>query len=215
MRSPDLYTASLDLSGAKILIVGGGVVAAQKLKGLPKGAIVTVVSPALSPGARAHVRRLGASVRRRPFRSSDVRGKRLVFACTDGQGVNAAVAREARSAGAWVCVSDAPLLGDLQVPASGRAGRLRFTLSTSGASPALAKALRREWERRLRACGVGWLLGHLGRRRAWLKAHPRQKSALLKALTSAAAVSLMLEPATPSRRRALKALLAKLEASHA
>lgn len=206
-----MYTALLDLQGVRVLVVGGGRVAAQKLKGLPRAAVVAVVSPALSSGARVQARRLGASVRLRPFRGSDASGKRLVFACTEDPAVNAAAARAARASGAWVCVADDPAKGDFQVPATGRAGRLQFTLSTGGASPAMAKALRREFERQFKRSSVDWLLGVLGKARARLKASPGEKKAVLKAVTSRKALELMLAPSTASRRRALRNMMVVLE----
>jgi siroheme synthase (precorrin-2 oxidase/ferrochelatase) len=106
-------------------------------------------------------------------------------------------------------------LGDFQVPAVGRAGRLKFVLSTGGSSPALAKALRRELERRLRASSVDWILGQLGRRRAWLKGNPRAKKKVVKALQEARFMRLLLDPSSAARRRALAQALSLTELAHA
>ena len=64
-----IYPVFLKLAGKRVLLVGGGPVAAAKLDGLlAAGALVTVVAPEISPG----IEREGVTVRRRPFRRGDL-----------------------------------------------------------------------------------------------------------------------------------------------
>ena len=139
------YPALLRLEGRRCLVVGGGTVACRKVRSLLQaGARVHVVSPEMS----ALLRRMkGVALHRRPYRKSDLRGAALVISATDQEAVNRRVAREAMAAGIPVNVVDQPALCSFIVPASFRRGRLTITVSTGGASPALAAAIRRRLER--------------------------------------------------------------------
>jgi len=203
------YPALLDLRGARVLLLGAGRVALQKLKGLPPGLErALVVAPEISPALRRWaVSRPWVALAERTLRTTDLKGCRLLFCCADDAAANAQAAAWARRAGAWVCQAAEPSQGDLQVPAQFTAGGLTLTLSTGGASPALAKALRRRLQRQLAASDLAWLLAQLKRRRAALKAAPAAKRALLKRLTAAAALDLALAPRAAARRRRLQALL--------
>jgi precorrin-2 dehydrogenase/sirohydrochlorin ferrochelatase len=142
-----LYPVLLDLSRAPVLVVGGGAVALRKVQGLLEaGARPAVVAPELSAELRALVEREGLECRLRPWRTGDAAGSRLVFAATDHAEVNAEVAREAESAGAWVNVADNPEASAFHVPAVVRSGEVVVALSTGGASPLLARRLRERLE---------------------------------------------------------------------
>jgi siroheme synthase (precorrin-2 oxidase/ferrochelatase) len=80
-------------------------------------------------------------------------------------------------------------------------------LSTGGASPALAKALRLRLQKQLNASDLAWLLAQLGKRRQTFKADPLAKATLLKRLLGGRGLDLALAPRRADRRRALKALL--------
>ncbi|HXB97672.1 MAG TPA: NAD(P)-dependent oxidoreductase [bacterium] len=208
MNGPALYPAVLDLRDARVLVLGAGRVALQKLKGLPQGlASVQVFAPRARPAVRAWIkRRPGSAWLRRPLRASDLKGCRLLFCCSDDAQANARAAAWARAKGAWVCQAAEPAQGDLRVPSAFKAAGLSLTLSTGGASPALAKALRLRLQKQLNASDLAWLLAQLGRRRAALKADPRAKAALLKRLLNGRGLDLALAPRRADRRRALMAL---------
>ncbi len=143
----DQYAASLRLAGARVLVVGGGTVAARKVASLlGTGAEISVVSPV----AAAELEALADANRirwiRRDYRAGDVAGCRLVFAATGERSVNGAVAEDADRAGAWVNVVDEPSASTFHVPASVRRGGLTIAVSTAGASPLLARRLRAELE---------------------------------------------------------------------
>ena len=208
MDAAALYNAVLDLRAARVLVLGAGRVAAQKLKGLPPGlAAVRVFAPQARPGGRAWVRsHAGAAWIKRPLRAGDLKGCRLCFCCSDDPRANARAAAWARARGAWVCQAAEPSQGDLRVPSTFKAAGLSLTLSTGGASPALAKALRLRLQRQLNASDLAWLLAQLGKRRRAFKADPRAKAALLKRLLNGRGLDLALAPRRADRRRALMAL---------
>ena len=63
----DGYPVVLRVAGRRVLVVGGGAVAARKVAGLADaGALVTVVAPTVDPSIEAIP---GVRVERRPYRS--------------------------------------------------------------------------------------------------------------------------------------------------
>lgn len=139
------YPVWIRFSGCAVLVVGGGRVAARKIRILRSvGAEITVVSPKLTPS----VKRLGdrGEIRwlRRRYRSGDLHGKRLAFACTDLSEINRRVAREADERGVWVNVATDPDDSTLTLPAVYRRGTIQVAVATGGRSPALAARLRDE-----------------------------------------------------------------------
>jgi precorrin-2 dehydrogenase/sirohydrochlorin ferrochelatase len=125
------------------VVVGGGEVANRKARKLSQAkAEVVVISPEIKP----ELANVAAEVRRRPYREGDLEGAFLAFAATDRREVNAAVAREAREKGIPVNVADEPAEGDFALPSTLRRGQLQVAVSTGGASPTLARRIRRELE---------------------------------------------------------------------
>lgn len=140
----------LMLEGRKCVVVGGGAVAHRKVKGLLlAGARVTVVSPSLKGGLARLLRKAAPGTLRhlsRPFRPRDLDGSLLAIAATNDSAVNLRVAEAARRRGTLVNVVDSPQACDFTVPSVLRRGPLCISVSTSGASPALAKSVREELE---------------------------------------------------------------------
>ncbi|MBT3268102.1 hypothetical protein HN371_13150 [Candidatus Poribacteria bacterium] len=133
----------LRMDDVDTLVVGGGSVAARRAGTLVEhGARVAVVSPSLCAALRRMVEAGTARWHARPFERSDVRGRRLVVAATDSGETNAAIARAARAAGAWVNVVDNAALGDLHFPAAITRGRLTIAVATDGVSPLVSRRIR-------------------------------------------------------------------------
>lgn len=131
------------VAGLPALVVGGGAVGERKAAGLlAAGASVLLVSPEATARLREWAEAGRIEWARRPYAAGDARGARLVFAATDVREVNALVAREAAEAGALCNVADAPAEGDFHVPALHRAGGLTIAVSSGGAGPGRAAALR-------------------------------------------------------------------------
>ncbi|HET6385932.1 MAG TPA: bifunctional precorrin-2 dehydrogenase/sirohydrochlorin ferrochelatase [Armatimonadota bacterium] len=143
------YPVALNLEGARCVIVGGGSVALRKARGLlAAGALVTVIAP----DASDEMKNLAVSDGRmewfsRSFEPDDVRGARLVFACSDSAEVNAQVAAAGREAGALVNRADDPLDCDFMGMSVVTRGSLTIAVSTGSDSPAFARWMRGELER--------------------------------------------------------------------
>ncbi len=135
------YPVNLLVAGRRVLVVGGGAVAAEKVRGLlAAGADVRVVATEV----REEVRALGVEWEERPYERGEAGGYRLAVACTDDPAANQAVFDDGEAAGVWVNAADDPTRCSYTLPARLDRGRLLVTVSTSGHSPALAGWLRDE-----------------------------------------------------------------------
>jgi precorrin-2 dehydrogenase/sirohydrochlorin ferrochelatase len=138
------YPVNLDLAGRRVLVVGGGEIAARKVSGLLRaGAVVTVVAPdavaeiAQDPDVRWH---------QREYRRGEVASYRLAITATDDPAVNRQVARDGEAANVLVNSADDPANCSFILPAVVRRGDLQLTVSTNGRSPAFASWARRRLE---------------------------------------------------------------------
>jgi precorrin-2 dehydrogenase/sirohydrochlorin ferrochelatase len=141
------YPIFLDLQARPCLVVGGGEVAERKVHSLLQaGGQVTVISPALTPQLRSWEAERRIAVLLRPYEMGDLDGFALVFAATDDEELQRRIAAEAWEVGVLVNVVDRPALCSFIVPAIVSRGDLTVAISTSGASPALARKIRQTLE---------------------------------------------------------------------
>ena len=155
------YPIELKMEGRTAVVVGLGPVGRRKAAALvAAGARVIGVDPAagnLDPASLA-----GIVVVAQPYQAEQLHGASLVIAAGPAE-VNGQVVADARRIGAWVCSTSDPEAGDFIVPAVWTSGPLVLTVSTSGASPALAAALRDRAAQALgpAAAGLASLLAEL------------------------------------------------------
>ena len=141
------YPIFLNLEGKKCVVVGGGEVALRKVRALlDSGARVVVVSPTLNSGLAQLARVETISLISREYEPKDLKDAVIVVAATDIAEVNQKIAKKARKHGILVNVVDRPEESDFIMPSLVRRGDLILTVSTSGASPALAKKIRMRLE---------------------------------------------------------------------
>ncbi|MBZ4185473.1 siroheme synthase CysG [Thermomonas sp. RSS23] len=144
---PPLFPLFLDLRGRRVLVVGGGAVAARKIAALLEaGATVQVVANALEPGLAALVSHRHITHLATTFAPTQLEGAWLVIAATDDAGVNRAVADAAQARQVWANVVDDAALASAQLPARVQRGPLQIAISSGGASPMLARHLREQLE---------------------------------------------------------------------
>ncbi len=137
------FPAFLDLAGRPVLVVGGGAVAARKVRLLRgAGARVTVVSKRLCEELADLAREPDIAVIQRGFAAGDVLGKTLAVAATDEPEVNRRVAEAGETAGVPVNVVDDAALSTFIFPAIVQRGDVVVAISSSGAAPVLARRLR-------------------------------------------------------------------------
>jgi precorrin-2 dehydrogenase/sirohydrochlorin ferrochelatase len=130
-------TIELDITGRRVLVVGLGRVGRRKVEGLlAAGACVVGVDPIASWQAPPEITILAER-----YRAEHLAGVALAFAAATLE-VNRQVVADAKSSGIWVNSASEPDSGDFAIPASWHDGPITLSVSTSGASPALAVALR-------------------------------------------------------------------------
>ena len=142
---PSLFPLFLDLRGRRVLVVGGGHIAARKIAGLREaGADIVVGAPVLELGLAALVREGAIRHLQGQFEASWLDDVWLVVAATDDVGVNRAVSDAASARRIWANIVDDAELTTAQLPARVQRGPLQVAISSGGSSPMLARHLR-EW----------------------------------------------------------------------
>lgn len=140
-----LFPAFLKLSGREVLLVGGGRVAAGKLKGLlGAGAQVTVVAPRISE----ELWQPGVRLLRRRFEERDLDGCWFVVSAAPAE-VNREVAEAAHARRIFVNAVDDLASASVYLGGVVRRGAATVAISTGGRAPALAGLLREALERLL------------------------------------------------------------------
>jgi precorrin-2 dehydrogenase / sirohydrochlorin ferrochelatase len=145
MLDTPFYIACLRLKGRRCLVVGGGDIGLEKVEGLLAcGADVTLVAPDAHPALRELAQEGSIRWEAREYEPGDLEGCLIVIAATDDTDVNIRVFNDAERRAMLVNVVDVPPLCSFILPAIVRTGPLAVAISTAGASPALAKRMKRE-----------------------------------------------------------------------
>lgn len=141
----DLFPIFLKLEGRRILIVGGGNVALEKISSLcTSGAHLRVVAPRAILAVQHLAFEQKITWEPRAFADADVLDADFVIAATDNPAVNSAVFQAARRVHILCNSADDPPNCDFYFSSVVRRGPLQIAISTAGESPALAQQLRRE-----------------------------------------------------------------------
>jgi len=142
---PDLagYPANLLVRGRRVVVVGGGRIAARKIEPLLEaGALVEVVSPEVGTEVRAWADAGRLVLHERAFRAGDLAGAWLALTATDDPVVNTAVHAAGESGRVWVNSADDPANCSFTLMSVIRRGDLVVSVGTGGRSSALAAHLR-------------------------------------------------------------------------
>jgi siroheme synthase-like protein len=145
MLETPLYIACLRLTGRRAVVIGGGPIGLEKVEGLLAcDAQVTLVAPEAQPELVQLA--LEGSIRweQREYEPGDLDGALIAIAATDDTDLNVRVYEDAEARSMLVNVVDVPPLCNFILPAIVRTGPLAVAISTAGASPALAKRMKRE-----------------------------------------------------------------------
>jgi uroporphyrin-III C-methyltransferase/precorrin-2 dehydrogenase/sirohydrochlorin ferrochelatase len=138
MTTETLFPVFLRLRGRKVVLVGGGTVAAGKLAALlATGAEVTVVAPRV----REEIARAPVTLRERPFSASDLEDAWFVVAAATPD-VNRHVRETAEVLRVFVNAVDDPESASAYTGGVLRRGGVTVAVSTEGRAPALAGLLR-------------------------------------------------------------------------
>lgn len=138
------YPTGLRLNGRKVVVVGGGAVAQRRIPGLiASGAVVTVVSPDVTPAIEG----LGAEITwiARDFEASDLDGSWYVIAATDDAAVNAEVGRAAEDRHTFCVRADSAAAATAWTPSVGHHDGITVAVMSDGGAhrnPRRTAALR-------------------------------------------------------------------------
>lgn len=134
-----VYPITINLKNKQVTIVGGGKIAARKVKGLlSEGAIITIIGPSL------HKEIDDASVTwiKKRYEIGDIQpSSALIFACTDDAALNESIKHHVQPSQLVNVVSD-KRVSDFYNMSMIRHNGLKIGISTEGASPLVAKQTR-------------------------------------------------------------------------
>jgi uroporphyrin-III C-methyltransferase / precorrin-2 dehydrogenase / sirohydrochlorin ferrochelatase len=141
------FPVFFDLTGQKVLVVGGGEVALRKVSLLERaGASVTVVAPEIVAPFMERVARGSIRLNLREFAVADLVGARLVIVATSRRAVNRWIANLCEAQSIPVNVVDDREASRFIMPAVIDRDPVMIAISTGGASPVLARRLRERLE---------------------------------------------------------------------
>lgn len=142
-RKLSVFPAFHRVAGRRIVVVGGGVEAANKIRLLAEtSAEIIVFAPALAAETGAVVVAANADWRGARPSLADIAGAALVFAATGSEESDREVAALAREAGVPVNVVDRPELCDFYTPAIVNRAPLAVAIGSEGVAPVLTRHVR-------------------------------------------------------------------------
>lgn len=149
MERNNLYPVFLKTSHLKILIVGGGNVAEEKLHFLTKSspdARITILAPRINHETWQLAKSFNARIIQDAYDPKYLRGFHVVIATTDDTEVNKNIYHDCRALDKLVNVADNPPLCDFYMGGIVTKGHVKVAISTNGKSPTTAKRLRQFFE---------------------------------------------------------------------
>lgn len=145
-----VYPVGLRLTGRRVLVVGGGILAQRRIGGLlASGAAVDVVSPHVTATLEAMAATGEVRWQPRPYEPTDIAGAWYVLACTNDAAVNAAVVEDAELGRVFCQRADAAAASSAWTPAVGRHDEVTVAVF-GGGDPRRAAAVRDGAMERLR-----------------------------------------------------------------
>lgn len=141
-----LFPVFIKTESLRLLLVGGGYVALEKLNALMANApatSITIVGTEISDEIKAFAAaRPNITLIERPYHINDLQGIDMVIAAVDDKTVSATIRNDAKDRGILINVADQPDLCDFYLGSIVQKGNLKIAISTNGKSPTLAKRLK-------------------------------------------------------------------------
>ena len=142
------YPIFLKLNGRRVVLIGGGVVAARKAQVLlAAGAHLVVIAKAINDNLTAFCRNENAELIKSEYSKDFLSGAVLAVAATNENELNKQIYKDCQELGLLCNVVDEPERCDFFVPSIVKRGSLQIAISTEGHCPAYAKHLRKKLER--------------------------------------------------------------------
>ncbi len=170
------FPAYFNLDNKKILLVGGGYIALEKLEKLVDfSKNITVIAKEISAEFLIFAKKHKIEIEERLYVKGDIDGFDIVIVATDTPILHKAIYEESRESRILVNSVDNTAYCDFIFPSYVKRGDLTISISTSGASPALAKRLRVYIEKLIPSNMESFLQEMKGLRRTMPKGKERMK----------------------------------------
>jgi len=141
-----LYPIFLKLEEMRLLIVGGGKVALEKLISVLNNSPQTeieIVAPLISAGIKEIASsRSNVQFSERKIGPFDLDFAQIIIVATDDKSISEWVHLQAKAKGKLINVADTPDLCDFYLGSIVNKGHLKIAISTNGKSPTMAKRLK-------------------------------------------------------------------------
>ena len=141
------YPIFLELSGRRVVVVGGGAVAVRKAQALlAAGARLVVVAERIDNMLTVLCRDKNAELIKSKYSKDYLAGAVLTIAATNNHQLNRRIYKDCQELEVLCNVVDEPELCDFFVPAVVRRGDLQIAIGTEGHCPAYAGHIRKKLE---------------------------------------------------------------------
>jgi precorrin-2 dehydrogenase/sirohydrochlorin ferrochelatase len=141
------YPIFLELSGRRVVVVGGGAVAVRKAQALlAAGARLVVVTERIDNMLTVLCRGKKAELLKSKYSKDYLAGAVLAIAATNNHKLNRRIYKDCQELEVLCNVVDEPELCDFFVPAVVRRGDLQIAIGTEGHCPAYAGHIRKKLE---------------------------------------------------------------------
>ena len=181
-----LFPIFVKMEGLKVLIVGGGKVAAEKLSAILANApasTIQVVSKTISPQLRRLASRGNVELVKKEFEPVDLEWADIVFSAVNDLNTSKRVHTSARRLKLLHNAADKPGFCDFYLGSVVKKGNLKIGISTNGKSPTIAKRLKSVLEQAL-PDEIDRVLDNLSQIRKSLRGELTEKIHRLNTITS-------------------------------
>jgi len=138
----------MDMQNLKVLVIGGGYIATEKLEKLVDFTKeITVIALRVEEEAQNLIKEHCLTLYQRAYKKGDIEGFDIVIVATDTVDLHKAIYEESRGSRILVNSVDNTDYCDFIFPSYVQKGDLTIAFSTGGASPAFAKQIRRHFEK--------------------------------------------------------------------
>ena len=138
----------MDMNDLKVLVIGGGVIATEKLeKLLDFTKDITVIALRVEDEAQEIINTHHLTLHQRAYETEDIEGFDIVIVATDTVTLHKEIYEESRGSRILVNSVDNTEYCDFIFPSYVKKDALTIAFSTGGASPAFAKQIRQHFEK--------------------------------------------------------------------
>ena len=138
----------IDMNHLKVLVVGGGTIATEKLEKLVDFTQeVSVIALRVEDEAKELIEKYNLVLEQRAYQVGDIKGFDIVIVATDTVTLHKEIYEESRGSRILVNSVDNTEYCDFIFPSYVKKDALTIAFSTGGASPAFAKQIRQHFEK--------------------------------------------------------------------